>query len=149
MLLYCSTGCLKGRRNVVEDEYISFTLGEGYKWERSHPEPEYAPSSILISSRENESNYEGKCIVVDYPGSQDLVEKHRRSCFKKDIKTINGVKVEIFYYRYSWGDISRYQHYLDPEMYVVIMDTQKGGIGAEADMIIRSLQVRKAVKKGE
>lgn len=129
--------CIGGQH--AENEYVSFTLSDNFSYSFVDVIPEraaYLPlseiSRAIVWDKEYPNNW---LIFISYPGSPDLLTGEAEK------KTVNGVEVV-----YAEEEGFYTQCYLDPIMPVSVKAVKGVAAREEADRIVESLKVKKAVE---
>jgi len=132
-------GCGDNRR-VVEDEYISFTLDDGFGYDFVDADPDVSTLEfplgnqwrIVIWDKDYPHNW---LIFVYYPCPPDVFD------LMGDVsrRTVNGVEVLS-----SEIEGFNLQAFLDPVMYVGVSSMTDETYAAEAERIVESLKVKKS-----
>jgi hypothetical protein len=126
-------GCGSDRERF-ENDYISFTLDEGFSaafFDRGYGDADYGQA--LVWEEEGVSGVIS--VYISYPCSEDVIN----ATSGEDVirKTVNGIEV-----RYFDDGAFYYQCYLDPTMTVGILTISNDEIKEEANEIVDSLKVK-------
>jgi hypothetical protein len=139
LLFVGAIGCGDNLR-VVENEYISFTLGNDFEYAFVDPNPD-APSPdfplgdqlrVVIWDKDNPSAFS---IFIYYPCPPDVSDRLEDA----SSRTVNGVEVLS-----SAIEGFNLQAYLDPVMTVGVSSLLGEAFSSEAKQIVESLEVRKS-----